>query len=161
MQDWWKCFLHRSQYTFCPCPILELSWQPFTTMRTPSGFKQQPVMVSSDGTSCTHGTSRGTTQCDPWRQIRHLVSFCICTLAKLATPHYIRYCKFSHHLSPTAEYIDKLQDLVFNDVLDQPETYQDLLRQIPVPDHLCTQFYQPDKQEAVARHSSRFFLSNG
>ena len=67
---------------------------------------------------------------------------------------------FTFVFPPTAEYIDKLQDLLFDSVLDQPATFQEFLKQTPVPADLCTEFYQPNKQEAVARHQSRFFNSN-
>ncbi|XP_078025281.1 uncharacterized protein LOC144463759 [Epinephelus lanceolatus] len=57
---------------------------------------------------------------------------------------------------PTAGYIDALMELLFHNVLEDPRPYQELLDKISVPEPLCVQFTRPDKQDAVARHKSRF-----
>ncbi|XP_026114078.1 uncharacterized protein LOC113092627 [Carassius auratus] len=56
--------------------------------------------------------------------------------------------------NPTFEYVDRLQDLVFESVLEQPQLFQESLKGLQVPDHLCTQFQRPEKSEAVAKHTS-------
>lgn len=56
-------------------------------------------------------------------------------------------------LSCLAEYVDRLQDLLFDGVLEELQLFQDSLKGLQVPDHLCTQFQSPDKSEAVAQHT--------
>ncbi|XP_052408653.1 uncharacterized protein LOC127953442 [Carassius gibelio] len=58
--------------------------------------------------------------------------------------------------NPTFEYVDRLQDLLFESVLEQPQLFQESLKGLQVHDHLCTQFQRPEKSEAVAQHTSRF-----
>ncbi|KAJ8375510.1 hypothetical protein SKAU_G00060900 [Synaphobranchus kaupii] len=54
-------------------------------------------------------------------------------------------------------YIETLQELLFERVVENPEPgYQELLQQVYVPPPLCSQYDRPDKSEAVARHMSRF-----
>lgn len=56
-------------------------------------------------------------------------------------------------LSCLAEYVDRLQDLLFDGVLEELQLFQDSLKGLQVPDHLCTQFQSPDKSEAFAQHT--------
>ncbi|KAJ8356495.1 hypothetical protein SKAU_G00192890 [Synaphobranchus kaupii] len=58
---------------------------------------------------------------------------------------------------PTFGYVDNLMDLLCDDVVGGPHPYQELLKKTEVPEKLCAQFTRPDKEEAVARHQSRFF----
>ncbi|KAJ8369542.1 hypothetical protein SKAU_G00095700 [Synaphobranchus kaupii] len=58
--------------------------------------------------------------------------------------------------TPTYGYIETLQELLFERVVENPEPYQELLQQVYVPPPLCSQYDRPDKSKAVARHTSRF-----
>ncbi|XP_067290036.1 uncharacterized protein [Pseudorasbora parva] len=58
--------------------------------------------------------------------------------------------------SPTYGYVQRLMELLFDCVLEQPQQFQEKLKEVDVPDPLCTQFTRPEKWEAVALHTSRF-----
>ncbi|CAM4713355.1 unnamed protein product [Leuciscus chuanchicus] len=57
---------------------------------------------------------------------------------------------------PTFNYVDELMHLVFDVVFPDPEPFVSQLKQIPVPDPLCSQFEAPAKEDVVARYMSRF-----
>uniref|UniRef100_A0A9J8A9J5 THAP-type domain-containing protein n=1 Tax=Cyprinus carpio carpio TaxID=630221 RepID=A0A9J8A9J5_CYPCA len=59
--------------------------------------------------------------------------------------------------NPTTGYIDKLMELLFHHVVEEPQPYLDFSGQMAVPEKLCAQFIRPDKEEAVSRHGSRIF----
>ncbi|XDV11168.1 hypothetical protein PO909_000180 [Leuciscus waleckii] len=54
------------------------------------------------------------------------------------------------------DYVDELMHLVFDVVFPDPEPFVSQLKQIPVPDSLCSQFEAPAKEDVVARYVSRF-----
>lgn len=53
-------------------------------------------------------------------------------------------------------YVDRLLEVLFNDVVMAPETYQKLLGEVKEPGSLCGGFPRPVKLEAVANLHSRF-----
>lgn len=55
-----------------------------------------------------------------------------------------------------AVYVDKLMDLIFEEVFQDPALYTEEMQQIPVPQDLCAGFDQPDKLEIIAGYVSRF-----
>ncbi|XP_049440380.1 uncharacterized protein LOC125893646 [Epinephelus fuscoguttatus] len=57
---------------------------------------------------------------------------------------------------PTFNYVDELMDLVFDVVFVDPAPYVSQLKQIPVPELLCSQYDRPEKEDVVARYVSRF-----
>nr|XP_021325191.1 uncharacterized protein LOC101884910 isoform X1 [Danio rerio]XP_021325192.1 uncharacterized protein LOC101884910 isoform X1 [Danio rerio] len=59
-------------------------------------------------------------------------------------------------ITTTYGYVDRLLQLLFDCVLEQPQLFQDKLLQIQVPEHLCTQYGRREKQKAVALHTSRY-----
>ncbi|KAK7881412.1 hypothetical protein WMY93_029821 [Mugilogobius chulae] len=79
----------------------------------------------------------------------------------------IKYPKYKHgdytvralKTTPTSGYVDTLMGLLFEEVVGNPQQYQDFSEETPVPEHFCAQFVRPDKKEAVMRHRSRFFKS--
>ncbi|XP_056591442.1 uncharacterized protein LOC130410660 [Triplophysa dalaica] len=57
---------------------------------------------------------------------------------------------------PTCNYVKELLSLVFEEVILDPTPFVEELKTIPVPTTLCAGFDRPLKEEAIARHVSRF-----
>lgn len=57
---------------------------------------------------------------------------------------------------PTFGYVSDLMRLLFTEVFDNPDTYVEDLRKVPVPEDLSAQFERPAKEDLIARHVSRF-----
>ncbi|XP_030269578.1 uncharacterized protein LOC115579945 isoform X2 [Sparus aurata] len=57
---------------------------------------------------------------------------------------------------PTYNYVDELMHLVFDVVFHDPAPFVSQLKQIPVPEPLCSQYDRPVKEDVVARFVSRF-----
>ncbi|KTG31493.1 hypothetical protein cypCar_00029642 [Cyprinus carpio] len=55
---------------------------------------------------------------------------------------------------PTYGYVDQLLELLFDSVLEELKQFQDELKKLHIPEHLCTQFTRPEKFETVAMHAS-------
>lgn len=54
------------------------------------------------------------------------------------------------------EYLDDLQDLIFEHVFVEPASYMDEVLKIPIPPDLCAEYERPDKEEVVSTMVSRF-----
>ncbi|CAM4685317.1 unnamed protein product [Leuciscus chuanchicus] len=54
--------------------------------------------------------------------------------------------------NPTTGYIDKLMELLFHHVVEDPQPYLDFSGQMAVAEKLCAQVIRPDKEEAVSRN---------
>ena len=46
--------------------------------------------------------------------------------------------------------------LLCESVIPEPAQYQEAWKAVVVPEHLCSQYKHPGKEEAVAAHRSRF-----
>uniref|UniRef100_A0A667ZJW4 Uncharacterized protein n=1 Tax=Myripristis murdjan TaxID=586833 RepID=A0A667ZJW4_9TELE len=57
---------------------------------------------------------------------------------------------------PTYEYVEKLLNSLFTEVLLDPQPFTAELALVPVPPPLCAAFERPDKDEAIAGFVSRF-----
>ncbi|XP_052423624.1 uncharacterized protein LOC127966567 [Carassius gibelio] len=57
---------------------------------------------------------------------------------------------------PTYNYVDDLMKLVFEEVIVDPAPFVEELQAIPVPMAISAEFERPSKEEAIARHVSRF-----
>ncbi|XP_026130139.1 uncharacterized protein LOC113110263 [Carassius auratus] len=57
---------------------------------------------------------------------------------------------------PTYNYVDDLMRLVFEEVIVDPAPFVEELQAIPVPMAISAVFERPSKEEAIARHVSRF-----
>ncbi|KAM4589258.1 uncharacterized protein V3H82_003375 [Fundulus diaphanus] len=56
----------------------------------------------------------------------------------------------------TFKYVDELMQLVFDVVFLDPAPFVSQLKQIPVPEPLCSPYDRPEKEDAISRHGSRF-----
>ena len=72
------------------------------------------------------------------------------------TTHHVGIQKTIYPLLCLSEYPDALMDLLFGEVLADPEPYRKQMLQIPVPDNLNAQYDKPVKADAIAAYVSRF-----
>ncbi|CAM4736139.1 unnamed protein product [Leuciscus chuanchicus] len=56
----------------------------------------------------------------------------------------------------TGEYLDDLQDLIFEHVFVDPAPYMDEVLKIPILSDLCAEYERPDKEEVISTMVSRF-----
>jgi hypothetical protein len=59
-----------------------------------------------------------------------------------------------------AGYVDKLLDLLFTSVVNDPTVYQELASDIVIPPSLCSGYTHPDIHEAVNARARRFNYSS-
>lgn len=55
-----------------------------------------------------------------------------------------------------ADYVEKLLDLIFEKVFQDPAPYVAELQKIPVPQNLCDEFDRPDKLDVITGYVTRF-----
>lgn len=53
-------------------------------------------------------------------------------------------------------YIENLLKVLFTNIIDDAQQYKQLLKNITVPESLCSQYHHPTKEEALVQYSCRF-----
>jgi hypothetical protein len=87
---------------------------------------------NSDMPSSIQNTSGGTTLCWPWRDIQFTVSYFFTPMVMTNVMSMKRKWLHSAFSQPTLGYVDTLQHLLFGDVVEMPQPYQELLEKVPV-----------------------------